>query len=76
MYKKLSGMTGTAKTEEDEFVEIYNMSVIEIPTNKPVIREDAKDYFVTAEEKYQALIEEIKRRHEIGSTHINWYNCS
>ncbi|MBG0762588.1 preprotein translocase subunit SecA [Acholeplasma laidlawii] len=67
MYKKLSGMTGTAKTEEDEFVEIYNMSVIEIPTNKPVIREDAKDYFfVTAEEKYQALIEEIKRRHEIG----------
>lgn len=67
MYKKLSGMTGTAKTEEDEFVEIYNMSVIEIPTNKPVIREDAKDYFfVTAEVKYQALIEEIKRRHEIG----------
>ncbi|ABX80952.1 preprotein translocase subunit SecA [Acholeplasma laidlawii] len=67
MYKKLSGMTGTAKTEEDEFIEIYNMSVIEIPTNKPVIREDAKDYFfVTAEEKYQALIEEIKRRHEIG----------
>ena len=52
MYKKLSGMTGTAKTEEEEFVDIYNMTVIEIPTNQPVIRDDAKDYFfVTAEEK-------------------------
>ncbi|HHX76284.1 MAG TPA: preprotein translocase subunit SecA, partial [Acholeplasmataceae bacterium] len=67
MYKKLSGMTGTAKTEEEEFIDIYNMSVIEIPTNKPVIREDAKDYFfVTAEDKFNALIEEIKRRHELG----------
>jgi len=67
MYKKLSGMTGTAKTEEEEFIDIYNMSVIEIPTNKPVIRDDAKDYFfVSAEEKFNALIEEIKRRHELG----------
>ena len=60
-------MTGTAKTEEEEFVDIYNMNVIEIPTNKPVIREDAKDFFfVTAEEKYNALIEEVKIRHEKG----------
>lgn len=67
MYKKLSGMTGTAKTEEEEFIDIYNMNVIEIPTNRPVIREDAKDYFfVTAEAKYHALIEEVKKRHEIG----------
>ncbi|WP_035357009.1 preprotein translocase subunit SecA [Acholeplasma granularum] len=67
MYQKLSGMTGTAKTEEDEFVEIYNMSVIEIPTNKPVIRQDAKDYFfVTSEQKYDALLEEIKERHTKG----------
>jgi preprotein translocase subunit SecA len=67
MYKKLSGMTGTAKTEEEEFIDIYNMSVIEIPTNKPVIREDAKDFFfVTAEDKFNALIEEIKQRHSFG----------
>src|SRR5690606_14397861 len=71
MYKKLSGMTGTAKTEEPEFIEIYNMQVIEIPTNKPVIREDAKDYFfVTAEDKFNALIEEIKRR-DRKSTRLN-----
>ena len=73
MYQKLSGMTGTAKTEEEEFVEIYNMSVIEVPTNKPVIRNDAKDYFfVTAEQKYDALLKDIKERHEKGSTTLNW----
>jgi preprotein translocase subunit SecA len=44
MYKKLSGMTGTAKTEEEEFRDIYNMDVVEIPTNAPVIRDDAPDY--------------------------------
>ena len=67
MYKKLSGMTGTAKTEESEFIDIYNMQVIEIPTNKPVIRDDAKDYFfVTAEDKYKALLAEVKRRHDLG----------
>ncbi|VEU82662.1 preprotein translocase subunit SecA [Acholeplasma hippikon] len=67
MYKKLSGMTGTAKTEEEEFIDIYNMQVIEIPTNKPVIREDAPDYFfVTAEEKYEALVSEVERRHQLG----------
>ncbi len=67
MYKKLSGMTGTAKTEEPEFIDIYNMQVIEIPTNKPVIREDAKDFFfVTAEQKYKALLEDVKERHAKG----------
>lgn len=53
MYKKLFGMIGIVKIEEDEFVEIYNMSVIEIFINKLVIREDVKDYFfVIVEEKY------------------------
>lgn len=67
MYAKLSGMTGTAKTEEEEFREIYNMYVVEIPTNKPVIRVDAPDYlFLTAEAKWNALIEEVKERHEKG----------
>ncbi len=67
MYDKLSGMTGTAKTEESEFIDIYNMYVIEIPTNRPVVRDDAKDYFfVTADEKFEALVNEIERRHEIG----------
>ena len=46
MYKKLSGMTGTAKTEEEEFREIYNMYVVEVPTNEPVIRKDASDFFI------------------------------
>lgn len=67
MYHKLSGMTGTAKTEEEEFREIYNMYVVEIPTNKPVIREDAPDYlFLKLEYKWNALIEEVKARHEKG----------
>jgi len=67
MYAKLSGMTGTAKTEEEEFREIYNMDVVEIPTNKPIIRDDAPDYiYVTLEEKFEALCQEIKTRHEKG----------
>ena len=67
MYEKLSGMTGTAKTEEEEFRNIYNMFVIEIPTNLPVIRVDAADLiYSTKEEKYKAIIAEIKRRHEKG----------
>ncbi|MDR2828727.1 MAG: preprotein translocase subunit SecA [Acholeplasmatales bacterium] len=67
MYKKLSGMTGTAKTEEEEFNNIYNMNVIVIPTNAPVIRKDDKDFlFVTAEEKFNALVEEIEKRHNTG----------
>ena len=67
MYKKLSGMTGTAKTEEEEFREIYNMYVIEIPTNKPVIREDMADLiYATQKDKYKAIIDEVKQRHSKG----------
>ena len=67
MYEKLSGMTGTAKTEEEEFRNIYNMFVIQIPTNLPVIRIDAADLiYSTKEEKYKAIINEIKKRHETG----------
>jgi len=67
MYKKLSGMTGTAKTEEEEFRSIYNMYVISIPTNMPVIREDFKDLiFATSEGKYRAIVKEIKERNEKG----------
>jgi len=67
MYNKLSGMTGTAKTEEEEFRDIYNMYVIQIPTNKPVARIDYGDLlFATKEGKYKAIIEEIKERHQAG----------
>ena len=67
MYDKLSGMTGTAKTEEEEFRDIYNMYVIQIPTNKPVARKDYGDLlFATKEGKYKAIIEEIKERHAAG----------
>ena len=67
MYKKLSGMTGTAKTEEEEFRNIYNMYVIEIPTNKPVIRIDAPDLvYANKEAKYKAIIEFVKERYELG----------
>ena len=67
MYKKLSGMTGTAKTEEEEFRDIYNMYVVEVPTNKPVIREDKPDLiFLTKEYKFKALVEDIKERHAKG----------
>ena len=67
MYHKLSGMTGTAKTEEEEFRTIYNMYVITIPTNKPVIRKDLSDLiYATEKGKYGAIIKEIKRRHEEG----------
>lgn len=67
MYKKLAGMTGTAKTEEEEFRNIYNMYVIEIPTNKPIIRIDAPDLvYATKEAKYKAIIKEIKERYEKG----------
>ncbi len=67
MYKKLSGMTGTAKTEEEEFRDIYNMLVVEIPTNVPVIRVDDPDLIYFSEKaKYEAIAAEIKRRHELG----------
>ncbi len=67
MYNKLAGMTGTAKTEEEEFREIYNMYVITIPTNKPVIREDFGDLiFATKKGKYKAIVNEIVERHKKG----------
>ena len=67
MYKKLSGMTGTAKTEEEEFREIYNMYVIEIPTNKPVIRIDEADLvYATKEAKYAAIVRVVKEKYKAG----------
>ncbi|XJZ58224.1 preprotein translocase subunit SecA [Lactobacillus delbrueckii subsp. bulgaricus] len=67
MYQKLSGMTGTAKTEEEEFREIYNMEVITIPTNRPVIRQDMPDLlYPTLDSKFKAVVDEIKERHAKG----------
>ena len=67
MYEKLSGMTGTAMTEEAEFEEIYHLDVIEIPTNKPMVREDHHDIIYKNEPaKFRAVIQEIKQSHEKG----------
>ena len=67
LYKKMAGMTGTAKTEEEEFRKIYNMRVVVIPTNKPIKRIDAIDYvYARKGPKLAALIEEVKERHEKG----------
>ncbi|EEJ72471.1 preprotein translocase subunit SecA [Lactobacillus ultunensis] len=67
MYKKLSGMTGTAKTEEEEFREIYNMQVITIPTNRPIARKDMPDIlYPTLDSKFKAVVDEIKKRHATG----------
>lgn len=67
LYNKLSGMTGTAKTEEIELIETYNMRVIEIPTNRPVVRTDAKDFiFGNKKAKYDAIVDEVIKRHETG----------
>ena len=67
LYKKLSGMTGTAKTEEEEFLAIYNMRVMEIPTNRPIAREDFPDaVYGTRKAKFEALISEVKELHEKG----------
>ncbi|MBQ6951885.1 MAG: preprotein translocase subunit SecA [Clostridia bacterium] len=67
MYKKLSGMTGTAKTEEGEFQGIYNLDVVQIPTNRPMIRDDMNDMiYRTKKGKYAAVVEEIIKRHATG----------
>ena len=67
MYKKLAGMTGTAMTEDEEFRDIYNIDVVEIPTNKPVIRDDANDViYATEKGKFDAVTEDIKACHEKG----------
>lgn len=67
MFKKLSGMTGTAKTEEDEFQTIYNLNVVSIPTNRPLARQDLNDLVYKSEKgKFLAVTEEVKRRHATG----------
>jgi preprotein translocase subunit SecA len=67
LYEKLAGMTGTAKTEEKEFVEIYDLSVVEIPTNEPVVRDDKEDLiFKNKEGKFQAVLKDISERYERG----------
>ena len=67
LFNKLAGMTGTAKTEEEEFRTIYNMRVVEIPTNKPVIRDDKPDLvFAKQSAKYKAICDEVERRHSYG----------
>lgn len=66
MYEKLSGMTGTAKTEEEEFRNIYNMKVISIPTNRPIAREDRADLiYASMEGKFRAVVEDIYQRHQL-----------
>ena len=67
MYQKLAGMTGTAKTEEAEFTDIYNMDVVVIPTNKPVVRDDQSDaVYATEQGKYKAIIDRVVEAHEKG----------
>ena len=67
LYNKLSGMTGTAKTEEEEFLQIYNMRVFEIPTNEPVIRDDRADLiYGTQNAKFESLLQTVKELHETG----------
>ncbi len=67
LYDKLSGMTGTAVTEAEEFAEIYGLGVVEVPTNRPIARIDKDDaVYRTAQEKYEAIVEEIREAHEKG----------
>lgn len=67
MYQKLAGMTGTAKTEEDEFRDIYNMDVVVVPTNLPVIRDDQQDAVYSTEKgKYKSIVDKVVKAHETG----------
>jgi preprotein translocase subunit SecA len=67
LYEKLAGMTGTAKTEEDEFRQIYGLEVVQIPTNVPMVRDDKNDFiFKTRKEKFAAVLDDIKERYEQG----------
>ena len=67
LYSRLSGMTGTAATEAEEFASIYGLGVVEVPTNRPIAREDEHDQvYRTAQEKYAAIVDEIKQAHEKG----------
>ena len=75
LYPILSGMTGTAKTEEKEFQQIYNMDVVQIPTNKPIQRKDLPDQiFDTIENKYKAVAKKVKELHRQRSACLNWNN--
>ena len=65
MYNKLAGMTGTAKTEEEEFRNIYNMTVTQIPTNKPVQRKDNSDLiYISQKGKFDAVVEDVVEKHK------------
>ena len=67
LYEKLAGMTGTAATEADEFMEIYGLGVVEVPTNRPIARQDEDDQvYRTAKEKYDAIVAEIRKAHDRG----------
>ena len=67
MYEHLAGMTGTAKTEEEELIQIYNLEVVEIPTNLPIARNDNQDtVYKTKQAKLKAVVDDIKHRHEMG----------
>src|SRR5674476_1269709 len=67
MYDVLAGMTGTAKTEEDEFRQIYGLEVVQVPTNAPMVREDENDFiFTTAKEKYAAVVDDLVERYQKG----------
>ena len=68
MYRKLSGMTGTAKTEEEEFREIYNMNVVAIPTNRPIQRVDGQDLiYPSLRSKFKAVVKDIKQRQKLDN---------
>ncbi|UPU38586.1 hypothetical protein MX850_07955 [Erysipelothrix sp. Poltava] len=76
LYNKLSGMTGTAKTEEEEFLEIYNMRVLEVPTNRPIAREDLPDLvYGTRKAKFEALIETVRETQRKRTTSSCRYCC-
>ena len=67
LYKKIAGMTGTAQTSAEEFHKVYNLEVVTIPTNKPIVRDDRPDeVYRTKEEKYRAIVREVKEKHEKG----------
>ncbi len=83
MYEKLSGMTGTAATEEEEFRSIYNMDVVEVPTNRPMIRQDLNDVvYKSVKGKFAAVVEEVVQRHEkgqpilVGTVSVEKSGCS
>ena len=74
MYKKLAGMTGTAKTEEKEFIDIYGLEVLPIPPNKPLARIDLPDQiFKTKAAKYRAVVRNAVERHQTGQPNFDWY---